>query len=85
MRLVLFLIVWSQVTFAAHQFEHSVDGTGHTCEICLQFERLDDVVPETAGLSPVAVSPAPGFAGPAIVNPSRQVVLYLSRAPPVIP
>ena len=40
---VFLAFVWSQVAFAAHQFEHTIDEAHETCTVCLQFDRDDDV------------------------------------------
>ena len=44
LRLLVLLLAWSQVSLAAHQFEHSIDDVAESCNVCLQFERYDDVV-----------------------------------------
>jgi hypothetical protein len=45
--LVLLSLAWMQLALAGHQFEHSPTYTG-SCEICVQFDRLDDVIPVDA-------------------------------------
>lgn len=44
LRLLVVLLAWSQVSLAAHQFEHSIDDVAESCNVCLLFERYDDVV-----------------------------------------
>ena len=46
--LALLSLAWMQLALAGHQFEHSLSHTD-SCEICVQFDRLDDVVASDAG------------------------------------
>lgn len=41
--LALLSLAWMQLALAGHQFEHSLVYSD-SCEICVQFDRLDDVV-----------------------------------------
>ena len=81
-RLLLFLVLWSQASFAAHQFEHDFDDVGETCAICLQFERGDDVIPESHNHSPIVVPAVIGYVGTPAVSYVRPAAPYLSRASP---
>lgn len=56
---LLMLLVWSQASFALHQFDHSIGELGETCAVCLKSDREDDVVVD-AGSAPVL--PAASFA-----------------------
>ena len=81
-RLSLFLVLWAQASFAAHHFEHDIDDIGETCTICLQFERSDDVIPETHGYSPIVAPAASEYIGTSAVCYARPTTPYLSRASP---
>ena len=64
--LLLALLACSQLSFAAHQFDHATADAGETCAVCLQFERNDDApidtpdvsLPPTATLPVLEESPA---------------------------
>ncbi len=60
--LLLVLLAWSQVSFALHQFDHSINELDETCAVCVQFERDDDVIVDADGMS---VLPVASFAVPA--------------------
>ena len=81
-RLFMLLIVWSQASFAAHQFEHAIDDVGATCAVCLQFERGDDAVPEAGSESPTAVPAAVAYASAPALLYAWPAAPYLSRASP---
>ena len=81
-RLLVLLIVWSQASFAAHQFEHAIDDVGEPCAVCLQFERCDDAVPAADTHPPMAVPAAVEYAGASAVFYARPFAPYLSRASP---
>ena len=57
--LLLVLLVWSQASLAAHQFDHSIDEIDETCAVCLKFERDDDVIADAGGAPEL---PAASFA-----------------------
>ena len=44
----LFSLAWMQLALAGHQFEHSPTYSD-SCDICVQFDRLDDVVADSVG------------------------------------
>ena len=51
--LALLSIAWLQVSFAAHQFDHSADVVFEdTCHACSHLDRLNDALP-TASAPPV--------------------------------
>ena len=79
---VLLLLAWSQVSFATHQFDHSVADLHAPCTVCLQFERDDDVAIDTqiCGVSAPAPKPRP-LAVPFLL-PAEHFGHYQSRASP---
>ena len=82
-RLLLFLLLWSQASFAAHQFEHDVDDLGEACAVCLHFERNDDLIPESHNHAPAVVRPATGDDIPlSSIHYVRPATPYSSRASP---
>ena len=82
LRLLVVLLAWSQVSLAAHQFEHSIDDVAESCNVCLQFERYDDVVTiAECQVSIPAASHAVAAHAPAAFHASA-FTPYLSRASP---
>ena len=82
LRFLVLLLACSQVSLAAHQFEHSIDEVAESCNVCLQFERYDDAVTaaECQASAPAAshvleVQGLTGFRASAFTP-------YLSRASP---
>ena len=79
---VLLLLAWSQVSFATHQFDHSVWDLHAPCAVCLQFERDDDVVID----QPVCIKSSPGQkprpAASPFLLPAEHFGHYQSRASP---
>jgi len=79
---LLVLLLVSQVSFAAHQFEHSADELHETCTYCLHFAR-DDELPVSAEATPL---PSMQFTAVAVETPvafGAQVFChYRSRASP---
>jgi len=57
--LVLVALCWSQLAFAAHQFEHHADEVDSTCATCVQFDRNGDGL---VGASQLPCSPAAAIA-----------------------
>jgi hypothetical protein len=80
--MLLVLLAWSHISFATHQFEHSMRDMGNGCETCVQFDRLDDVLVPTQVAS-IERTEAPERA-PANkhATDSRKFSYYLSRASP---
>ena len=79
----LLALALMQVSIASHQFEHLAGDITDVCLACAQFERLDDVVVESASDPLPAVShaaPRAEFPEPAEF---RQSSLYAIRAPPL--
>lgn len=82
LRLLVLLLACSQVSLAAHQFEHSIDDVAESCNVCLQFERYDDAVTiAECQLSAPAASHAVAAHAPATFHASA-FTPYLSRASP---
>ena len=48
--LALLSLAWMQLAIAGHQFEHSAAYT-EFCDVCVQVDRLDDLVAESIGLA----------------------------------
>jgi len=82
MWLVLVFLCSAQISFAYHQFDHSIADTGETCDVCLQFEHYDDVVPDADGAL-TSVSPSvDSVAFPVVFNRLDVFPYYQSRASP---
>ena len=79
---LLAMLAWSQLSFAAHQFDHSMVDTGETCTICLQLERDDDALLDVvdAGL-PLAVPESIDGTAPVAIRTER-FSPFASRASP---
>lgn len=39
--LMLFAMMWSQLVFAGHQFDHNVSDSSGSCSVCVQLDRDD--------------------------------------------
>jgi hypothetical protein len=81
----LLSIVWLQLAFAVHQFDHVADYVGDTCEVCVQLDRVDDVTVDHA--LPVAEihTSASLLAPPSSRAATFGIVRgFHSRAPPFI-
>jgi len=82
--LAVFVVAWTQVAIAGHQFEHTASTVADTCEICAQLER--------AGGAPApALADAGLYSAPAVVAiPAigtltiAAAVAYSPRAPPLL-
>lgn len=82
LRSLVVLLAWSQVSYAAHQFEHSLDEPAESCAVCLQLERHDDALPDTDCDSP---APPVSLSAPLRAQTdcrSSAAAPYLSRASP---
>lgn len=83
--LALVALAFLQLSIAGHQFDHSVTSVGDTCELCVQFDRLDDVVVEHAPLALLGHNDRAGgvdvSSGPVYASVIRR---YASRAPPTL-
>lgn len=55
MWLILVALACSQLTFAAHQFDHHAFELHETCAICVTFDRDDDVLID-AGVCPTELT-----------------------------
>jgi hypothetical protein len=80
--LAVFLVAWTQIAIAGHQFQHNGISTTDNCEICVRLDRLDDAaVPASfATLLPCAhgtIDPVEADR-PAVCR----VFAYSPRAPP---
>ena len=80
---ILLFLGWSQVSFAAHQFEHSIAEAEPLCAVCVQFDRDDDAT-LSHHISPVAFGPLvpPSFAVPQYFATAERFDHYRSRASP---
>ena len=82
--LALLSLAWMQLAIAGHQFEHSAAYTD-VCEICVQLDRLDDLVAELPAALEVpgpAGHPAIALAEVSVDNP--RFTCFKSRAPPLV-
>lgn len=81
---VLLALVVLQVSYATHQFEHSVGDITNVCGVCLQLDRVDDVIASTA----FVIDASAGFVFPPPANRAGFVAglvrTYQSRAPPLV-
>ena len=82
LRLLLVLLAWSQVSMAAHQFEHSIDDAAESCNVCLLFERYDDVVTIAECQTSVPAASHAIAAHALTVFHADAFTPYLSRASP---
>jgi hypothetical protein len=79
---LLFVLVWSQAAFAAHQFSHELADIGEVCAVCLHFDRDDEAAPD-AGSCHCMPAVVPGDAAVSISpGQSEPFRLYRSRASP---
>jgi len=80
--LILVALAWSQLAFAAHQFDHQLGDIGDTCAVCLNFNRDDEGLVDTAhcGSMPPSGTVAPVSA--ARIVPAAGYTLYRARASP---
>lgn len=46
--LSLVALAWLQLTMANHQFDHVADYFSHSCHVCAQMDRVDEVVNDHA-------------------------------------
>ena len=80
--LVLAAVVWSQLAFAVHQFDHLAADFGDTCAVCLKFDRDDDAL---VGAAPAGRTPATATAISTRADASAPTLgfsLYRARASP---
>jgi len=79
---MLVLLLGSHVSFAAHQFEHSVDELHETCAVCLVFDRNDEFLAfaEAVPLSPIKVAPV--AVETCAADDAQDFCHYRSRASP---
>ena len=80
--LVLVAIAWTQLSVAAHQFDHDAHAGAEACTVCIQLERLDDATLQSDAAQLTSTIPAAVPLLPQTANPSRSFRHYASRAPP---
>jgi len=80
--LILAALAWSQLAFAAHQFDHQAADLGDTCAICLKFDRDNDVVVDTAACVSKPASGTATAISTACTVPEAGYALYHARASP---
>jgi len=82
--LLLVALAWSQLAIAAHQLQHAADEAGELCNVCLKFDREEELPTSTAQdyllYSPGDAASA-GILSPA---PARIRSIYSARASPGI-
>lgn len=82
--LALVSLAWMQLAFAGHQFEHSLTYAD-PCEVCVQLDRLDDVVSgEPPADEALAADCSAAIHEPAINVEIAVVRDFNPRAPPTI-
>ena len=79
---LLVLLACSQVSLAAHRFEHSATEVDEVCEVCLQFERNDDIVVDAARQAALPVPPFAAAAETRVTVYAQDFSHYRSRASP---
>jgi hypothetical protein len=83
--LALLSLAWLQVSFATHQFDHVAAFSADSCHVCVQLDRVDDVVADQSdSLSgPRGRHDEPAQSLAAAVYPAF-VRHFESRAPPAL-
>lgn len=76
-------VAWLQLSSAAHELDHVAEQNGDSCEVCVKFDRTDDVATD----HPSAAALAPGRASHALLPVAEEADRELnrnfdSRAPP---
>ena len=80
--LILFALVWSQFSMAAHPFVHSPNDVGEVCAVCLQADRDgEDLAGSNALLLPEATKHG-RFAVATFFAELEFLTLFRARASP---
>ena len=79
---LLIALVWSQFSFAAHQFDHNIADEHAACAVCAQFDRDDDVAISLVPHSPAPATYLRALESALIVVPAEQFHNFQSRASP---
>jgi hypothetical protein len=83
--LALLSLAWLQVSLASHQFDHVAAYPADTCHVCVQLDRIDDVVVDQADSHAVPFGRyAEPRRSPAVVVATALVRHFESRAPPAL-
>jgi hypothetical protein len=73
--LLAVLLAWTQLAFAAHQFEHSIAELDETCAVCVQLDRSGDACPPSVAI----VDSAAAFQN--AISPLSETVVVRSASP----
>lgn len=73
-----------QLTIAVHQFDHVADYIEGACDVCVQLDRVDAAVDNSAAASPLPTTDFRKSVAPVISVPRVLVRNFDSRAPPQI-
>ena len=79
--LVLAALAWSQLAFAEHQFEHHSFESSESCNVCVQFDRDDQVSCDSQLTVQQAANIAPPLTSTTQI-PAVVVATYNARASP---
>ncbi len=79
------LMLVSQVSFAAHQFEHPAEELHETCAVCLLFERNEELLAAAEAAPLSSIKSPPVTAEIRAVGGTQDFCHYLSRASPESP
>lgn len=80
--LILVALAWSQLAFAAHQFDHQATDIGETCVVCVKFDRDDHVLIDTGVSVSVSPSATPDAGHSTSAAPIQACAHYAARASP---
>ncbi|MEO0997337.1 MAG: hypothetical protein AAFX58_07440 [Pseudomonadota bacterium] len=80
--LLLLVLAWSQIAFAAHQVEHSIAEADEPCVVCLNFERDEDAALDAHHSVSERASALPAPAATQRCHARETFTHYRSRASP---
>ena len=75
-------LAWSQLSFAAHQFNHSALEAGETCVVCVQFDRNDHAAVDSAAAPLPHAGAIIAHAEPPVAIAAHGFSHYAARASP---
>ena len=79
----LLVVAGAQLAINAHLHEHTLSYPGEFCEVCLKFERLDDVAMDAQWASLAPESPLRILENRPVSPQSLDDPPYHSRSPPI--
>lgn len=80
--LVLVALAWTQLSLAAHQFDHPASAADYTCSICLQLDRTGDGIVAVSASADAPDAAAGRPAGPPPRPADRDPLTARQRGPP---